>query len=164
MPGITEIIGKGVIPLNIAALADAMANHTYLYVFWYLDQLIQLILLAPLLYGILKRPWTAALYFAVLLSVLWTGWDQTPLNGDALFYYSAAAYLAIQKRKLAEQELCAGRRLAGAGIIAAAVVCLYLAGKIENPFFTVLYRFLMVSGLWLFVREGRLKEPKPWMR
>ena len=84
IPGVTELMGKGEIPFNLTVLADAMVNHTYLYVFWYLYQLILLILLAPVLYGLLKRSWTAAIYFIGLLSLLWIGWDKTPLNGDEI--------------------------------------------------------------------------------
>lgn len=163
IPGVTELMGKGEIPFNLTVLADAMVNHTYLYVFWYLYQLILLILLAPVLYGLLKRSWTAAIYFAGLLGLLWIGWDKTPLNGDALLYYSAAAYLALRNEKPVERGFSARRRLAGVGLMAVAAVCLWLAGRVGNTFFVVLFRLLMVSGLWLFVREDRLKELRPWM-
>lgn len=163
LPGITDLIGKGEIPFHLTAMADAMVNHTYLYVFWYLYQLILLILLAPVIYGLLKRPWTAAVYFAGLTAALWVGWDKTPLNGDALFYYSATAFLAMREEKPAEKEFSPKRRLAGAALMAVGAVSFWLAGRWGKPFFLVPCRFLAAAGLWLAVREDRLREPRPWM-
>ena len=163
LPGIGDLIGKGEIPFHIRAFADAVLNHTYLYAFWYLYQLILLIMLAPLLYGLLKRPWTAAIYFGALLVILWNGWDLTALNGDALFYYSAAAYLGVHKEKLPEKAWSFRGGAAGLGFIGAAVLCYQTAGRTAMTFFVVLYRFFMVSGLWLLIPEKWLKEPREWM-
>ena len=47
LPYISDVIGKGKIPFGLLETVDAILNYTYNYVFWYLYQLILLILLAP---------------------------------------------------------------------------------------------------------------------
>ena len=57
LPYISDVIGKGKIPFGLPETVDAILNYTYNYVFWYLYQLILLILLAPLIYLAVKRVW-----------------------------------------------------------------------------------------------------------
>ena len=54
LPYISDVIGKGKIPFGLLETVDAILNYTYNYVFWYLYQLILLILLAPLIYLAVK--------------------------------------------------------------------------------------------------------------
>lgn len=168
LPGVSGIVGKGAIPFSLPALGDAVVNHTYLYVFWYLRQLLFLIALAPALYGVLKRTWSAGVYLAALLAVLWLDVRLPLVNGDALFYYSAAAWFGIRREQgggpgFVEEAWSKKRRLLGTGLMALALVSLGIYRVLWLPFFAVMYRFAMVAGLWLFVREDRLKSIRPWM-
>lgn len=163
LPVIVDLMGKGVIPFRLEALVDAMIHHTYLYVFWYLSQLMILIALAPVLYGILKRGWSGLVYLSVLLILVWTKQDLPVINEDALFYYSAAGFAALGRRKWAETKWSAGRFLTGLLILLAAAVSFKIAGKTYEPFFTVQYRFLAVTGLWMAVNERWLGKPREWM-
>ena len=163
LPGIGDLMGKGVIPFHLEALADAVIHHTYLYVFWYLYQLIFLIALAPVLYGLLKNIWSGSLYLGILLILLWFKTDLPIINEDALFYYSAAGFAALRSEKWVEQNWSGKRFLAGLMVLMAAAVNFVLAGKTYQPFYTVLYRFLAVMGLWMIVDEGWLGKPRMWM-
>ena len=98
LPYISDVIGKGKIPFGLLETVDAILNYTYNYVFWYLYQLILLILLAPLIYLAVKRVWPGIVFLAILLTGVYLGIDLPFLNLDALFYYSFAAFAAVHKK------------------------------------------------------------------
>lgn len=95
IPAIKQIIGKPPVPLTAGELAEALLYYRYNPVFWYLFQLILLILLAPVLYMLLRHTVSGLLFLCFLIWGLWKGLALPWLNLDALFYYSAAAYLAL---------------------------------------------------------------------
>ena len=164
LPGIGDLMGKGVIPFHLEALADAVIHHTYLYVFWYLYQLIFLIAPGSGFIWTFKNIWSGSLYLGILLILLWFTTDLPIINEDALFYYSAAGFAALRSEKWVEQNWSGKRFLAGLMVLMAAAVNFVLAGKTYQPFYTVLYRFLAVMGLWMIVDEGWLGKPKRmWM-
>ena len=84
LPYISDVIGKGKIPFGLLETVDAILNYTYNYVFWYLYQLILLILLAPLIYLAVKRVWPGIVFLAILLTGVYLGIDLPFLNLDAL--------------------------------------------------------------------------------
>lgn len=55
IPAICQIIGKPPVPLTAGEFLKALLHYGYNPVFWYLFQLILLILLAPVLYVLLKK-------------------------------------------------------------------------------------------------------------
>ena len=163
LPGIGGLMGKGVIPFKLEVLADTVIHHTYLHVFWYLYQLIFLIALAPVLYGILKRAWIGWIYLAVLLVLVGVKQDLPVINEDALFYYSAAGFAALRQEKWMERAWSQRRMAVGILILAAAAGCFFAAEKTSEPFYAVQYRFLAVTGLWLTVKEDKLGQIRQWM-
>lgn len=76
-------------------LYDAILNYTYNHVFWYVHQLIMLTILTPLLYWILKKKLLAALFMIVYVSLIVWGMDFPFVNEDAMMYYFAGAYMAV---------------------------------------------------------------------
>ena len=61
VPALSDVVGKGVVKLSLQAAVEAVVAHTYNNVFWYLYQLIWLVVLAPVLYMLLKRVWSGCL-------------------------------------------------------------------------------------------------------
>ena len=61
IPAVGDVVGKGVVEFSLTAMVDAVVFHTYNNVFWYLYQLLWLVLLAPVLYPLLKRVWSGLL-------------------------------------------------------------------------------------------------------
>lgn len=164
LPLVSRAIGKGVIPFTFDALLDALLNYRYLHTFWYMHQLILLLLLAPLIYLLLKHFWSGLIVLLSLFIVIWTAWDLLPwLNEDALFYYGTGAFLALHGRQL-EQEESAGHRIAGTGMIIMALVNLYLGRKYYSPGATVLGRLFLPLGLWGVIRADVLPLARPWMQ
>lgn len=72
IPAVRDVVGKGVVEFSLASAVDAVIGHTYNNVFWYLYQLLWLVVLAPVLYPLLKRMWSGLL----LLAFFWVlcGW------------------------------------------------------------------------------------------
>ena len=100
IPAICQIIGKPPVPLTAGEFLKALLHYGYNPVFWYLFQLILLILLAPVLYVLLKKNVRGLLFLLFLILCLWKGVSFPWLNLDALFYYSAAAFFALRREQL----------------------------------------------------------------
>ena len=97
IPAVGDVVGKGVVEFSLTAVVDAVVAHTYNNVFWYLYQLLWLVLLAPVLYPLLKRVWSGLLlllFFWILVQVKPDGF---PVNPDAMIYYGSGAMLAHLK-------------------------------------------------------------------
>ncbi len=178
LPWIRDVVGKGVVPFTLSDMVDAVAHYTYNYVFWYLHQLILLILMAPFLYFVLKSLWGRGLFLAFLW---WAVAAKAPLpfvNADALIYYSSAACLAIDARKNQEKgQVEAGFKPKGVGpmicrrpllwglCLMALSPLLYHAG-LRTAFIPcfVLCRLAAVAGLWLAVPGNCLPPEKDFMK
>lgn len=164
LPLISRAMGKGKIAFSFPALLDALLNYRYLHTFWYMHQLLLLLLLAPLLYLLLKHFWSGLIFLMSVFLVIWMAWDVFPLlNEDALFYYSTGAFLALHGRRL-EQEPNFKRRLGSAGMLAAALVNLYLSRKYFHPGMTVFCRLFLPLGLWGLIPPKSLPLARPWMQ
>lgn len=164
LPWMTDVVGKGVIPFNLPSAVDAVINYTYNYVFWYLYQLILLVLLAPVIYGALRNL-VVGIGFQVLIWVLLgVGFQFPRLNLDALAYYSLAAFLAIHGRRIVEAAWNGRRGIVGAGMVAGSVLAFWYGLREAAPVCFVLSRVLAVAGLWLCVPEWVTVEPKQFMK
>lgn len=163
LPWLTDVVGKGTVPLTLSALVDAVLHYSYNYVFWYLYQLILLILLAPALYLLLKRWYVGIGFQLILWGLLLSGAELPQLNLDALIYYSFAAFLGLHGRNFVEAAGSRSRLAAGVFLIVAGAVAYDLALNLASPPLLVLCRLFTVAGLWTAVPGERLPEPKPWM-
>lgn len=168
IPFITDIIGKGKIPLSLTEGVAAILHYSYNYVFWYLYQLILLILLAPLIYLAMKCFWMGAIFLVLLLMGVYLGGRLPFLNLDALFYYSFAAFAAIHCKALVEKGFTRRRLLAGGVLLILGVVSLNtnLPGSSlgERASVTVVFRLLVPLGLWFMVPEEWLFPARDFMK
>ncbi|MBW4845172.1 MULTISPECIES: acyltransferase family protein [Clostridia] len=168
IPVLSDVIGKGVVPFTFTMAAESVLNYTYNYVFWYLNQLIQLILLAPLIYIIVKRKEIGCLFLAGILAAIYMGGMLPFLNLDALFYYSFGAFAAIHGKKIVEGSWNIKYLEAGAAVIMAAFFLHWVdfPGDIKGEMAAsdVCFRLLIPVGLWLLVPERYLIEAKEWMK
>lgn len=157
------VLNRPAMVFSITELWDAILHFSCNPVFWFLYQLILLVLLAPWHYLVLKRKGTGLIY----LALLWYGIDRgialPKLNLDALLYYSTAAFGALHGKKLVEGAWNRKRALAG---------CLLLAGGYLSCFYfyqtyfipaVVLYHVLTGAGFWFLVSESWLGEIRPFM-
>lgn len=164
LPAVSMVMGKDVIPFNLPMLLDATVNYTYNSVFWYLQQLIFLIALAPLIYLLERNIWTSVLYLGTLTWALYMGKAPVPgLNLDALWYYSLGAFAALHARKAAEQAWNHRRAVTGACLMAGALVCQWKLLVAPHVMYILLFRLLMPFGLWLLIPEKPLAQSNPWM-
>ncbi len=162
LPFLERVIGKGQVPFNLSVFVDSILHFRYLYVFWYLKQLILLILLAPVLYWILSNFWRGLIFLGAVFGAVWVAADLPLLNEDALFYYGFGAFTAIQGRQL-EQPWSRRCFWIGVSFAAAGIVNACLTMRWFLPGTTVLYRLLIPAGLWLMVDGERLPAVRPWM-
>ena len=162
--GLRDVVGKGIVPFNIMTAGEAVFHYTYNYVFWYLYQLILLILLAPVIYLMVKRKYRAIAAAALLLFAIHKGFRLIHLNLDALLYYGTAAFFAVQEKKAAEGRWNRKRMEAGAAMAGAGVLCLIMSEDGLRVVFVVLFRLLLPLSLWLMVNEEKLPQTKAWMK
>lgn len=191
LPGISYFMGKEAVPVTAGAVYRAVFHYHYNPVFWYLYQLILLIVLAPVLYLLLKRKLTGMCFLGAVLLALWKKWNFPHLNMDALFYYSFGAFGALHwkslgrmgtewsipehgvlKRVLGETagRICGKLPLA---LFAASLVLfrgvIYIAGRpgsclYMHPLHTVLLRFWGVCLAMFLVRILPLGKAPNWMK
>lgn len=163
VPVLTEVVGRGSILFSLEILTDAVLKYAYNPVFWYLYQLILLILLAPAIYGILYNRWIGAVFLAFLMAGLHYKVRLLPLNLDALFYYSSGAYLALHASEISEAEWSLRRFSAGSAVLVFSVYLHFFLFKEAWVLSTVLYRLLVPVCLWLIINEKRLCSAREWM-
>ena len=93
IPVLSAVAGKGTVTFSLENLADAIINYTYNPVLWYMQQLILLIALAPVVYAVMVNVWAGAAAIAVMLYFLGRATVIPVLNLDALLYFSSGAYM-----------------------------------------------------------------------
>jgi len=164
LPWMTDVVGKGTIPFNLPTAVDAVLNYTYNYVFWYLYQLILLILLTPVIYLLLKQIYPGVIFIVCLWGLLFMGVQLPQLNLDALIYYTIAAFLALHGNKVIEESGGGLKHFIGGILIAAGSAAYYIGLRLAYPPLFVVCRFLLVSGLWLLIAGEWLPDAKDWMQ
>ncbi|MEG0214696.1 MAG: acyltransferase family protein [Hungatella sp.] len=163
LPWVSDVLGKGVIPLDLFTAADAILHYTYNYVFWYLYQLLLLILLAPLLYGVLQHRYVGAIGLIGIALAIALGFHIPQLNLDALFYYAVAAYAALHGKSAVERVW--NKKTGQKGLLLFVVsILLWYFCPIKTAGITVAFRLMVPIALWVMIPEDRLMEAKPWMR
>lgn len=164
LPLVRGIIGKTPADLGLSELASAVLHYTYAPIFWYLYQLILLIVLSPLLYLILKRTCVGMIWLAVVLLSVAVGFDTQTPNTDALFYYSAAAFASLRAKRWAELPFGAFRFGIG-GVLAAIAGCgLFVFMRVNaNVVWLVGFRAAAPAALWFLLPLGRW-ETRAFMR
>lgn len=90
---IRSVVGRDIIPFSVQEIWRAVSQYAYAPIFWYLYQLIFLIIVSPMIYALVKNRavglfWIVGLVFAVHLHL-----DMRHPNTDALLYYSVARIL-----------------------------------------------------------------------
>lgn len=149
IPALSRIIGKSAIAFTWGDFLKAVFLYQYNFVFWFVFQLILLILLTPILYRILGHQESGILFlFAILIymlfftQILW-------LNADALFYFSLGAFFARFHKKAVESKFTWKRLWSGLilFLLARFLYPIYLAKGM--PVLAVLSRSMASAGLWL---------------
>ena len=172
LPVLAEISGKQPVPVSVQEFFLAAFYYKYNPVFWYLFQLIILVALAPALYALLRKNWTGMLFMLALIYGLWKNKGLPLLNLDALFYYSAGAFIALHRDgwgRFAEEKGSLRQGAAGFFILLMLFALLMFLGQPGRalyllPLYTVLLRFLGVCAVTLAVKLLPLGKEKEWMR
>ncbi len=165
LPSIHAIVGKPPVPLGFSEYLDAILHYSYAPVFWYLYQLIILIILSPVIYLLVKNKLAGLFWLAFLAAAVHFHWDTQHPNTDALFYYSAAAWAAVHGKAAVEAAWNRRRALfGGVGFLIAAACFAMMRKPGADVLWTVLYRFFVPVSLWLLLPEKRLFAARPWMK
>jgi hypothetical protein len=165
LPAVRGIVGKEPVPFNAAEVLNAVYSYSYAPIFWYLYQLIFLIMLSPAVYVLVRDKAYGLVYLACLLAAVYFGLDTQHPNTDALLYYSFAAYGAVHGRGFVEGRRGRLQVLTGIEGALLAAVCFLQAGRPgESVLWTVLFRLLLPASLWLLLDGARLPQTKPYMR
>lgn len=165
LPVISQVIGREPVPFNIEEMVHAVCEYRYAPIFWYLYQLIFLILLSPVVYMAVKNKIIGIAYLSALLMAVHLRLDLAHPNTDALFYYSAAAYMAVHGRSVTESHGTYKRLRLVTAIMVLTIFCysrMQTAGA--DVLWTVLYRSFAPVVLWIFLSCIELPEARPWMR
>lgn len=185
IPGLQQLTGKAGVTLSLAGWADAVLHYRYNPVLWYMQQLIFLIALAPLIYGLMSRLYLGAAALLILFLIVGKGALIPVLNLDALLYYSTGLYLALHGRRFVERLMPCFNAQARpeqqrflknptgvsnclVKLAAAALGILFCAGlfigsrRYCSVLLTVLYGILSPMVVW-YALPNYLPEPKAFM-
>jgi hypothetical protein len=172
LPGAAGLVGKEPVPFGLRELFMAVCHYAYNPVFWYMQQLILLILLAPVLFWVLKSSLRGSLLFLFLLWFLWGSRILPILNADALLYYGTGAFTALHRDSwgsFAEKKpdaASAGKQAALLGALCLGVYLMGREGGILNcrSLYIVLLRLFGVAWAGLLIKLAPLPEAKEWMK
>ncbi len=162
LPGISRVVGKGTISIDLDEFTGAILHFKYNPVFWYMFQLILLILLAPVIYLFIKSFAGRIVLFTVLGLLLVLNIYLPFLNTDALFYYSLAGAFAQNKKTRAVCEAEEGDtkwKIISIMAILAAIAFYFLGSLIFSPVCFVICRTLIIIGLWILIPAKALPQP-----
>ena len=95
IPAVHRLIGKPPVPFNGEELLAAVLHYQYAPVFWYLYQLMFLILLSPVLYWIIKKRPRGLVFLAAVMAAVHFHLDTMHPNTAALLYYSFGIFMAV---------------------------------------------------------------------
>ena len=152
-----NVIGKEPVAFDLKELLLAAVYYKYNPVFWYLFQLLLLVILAPFLYMIIRRKRSGLAWLLLLIFALWKNVSIPLLNLDALFYYSASGYAVLFKEKVEGENTPFQKKIWFAVLIFSWLI-LWLFGRPGKflhftPVHTVLIRFLGVLVLYSILKE-----------
>jgi len=165
LPAVRTIVGREPVLFTAAGVLEAVLHYSYAPVFWYLYQLIFLILLSPIIYFFVKNKITGILFLSALFLAVHLGLDTQKPNTDALAYYAFAAYMALHCKGISEGAWSARRVLAAAAGLTAAGICSMRMGEPGvSVIWTVFYRLLIPVSVWALLDGERLPKTRPWMR
>ena len=88
IPGLQTIANRTDLVITTSGAWRAITKYTFNPVFWFMYQIILLVLLAPVLYLFLKNIWTGAAFLLGAAGGTFQGGGAAGLNLDALIYYS----------------------------------------------------------------------------
>lgn len=165
LPFVQQVVGKEPIPFHMEEILRAVLKYSYAPIFWYLFQLILLLALAPLIYVFVKNRIVGVLYLTVLLAMIVIRFDTGYPNMDALFYFSFAAYMAVNHRDWLERKGDGDRAIFGVVMLIPAVYS-YGMMKISGAsvLWTIAYRLLVPAALWMMTSSVELPQTRSWMR
>ena len=160
------LAGQGAVPVNLPTILRAVFLFQYNPVFWFMYQLILLVILAPAIRFFLSTWWSSVLYAAFLIYVFIT-WPVLPLvNQDALIYYSIGAFWAVWGKSFAEKPRSGKRILAG--VLGVLFFVFFYLGQVKTGSVQLLVASLAIlpQAVWLLLPEdiGTLIRKSPWMR
>ena len=154
---VKNIIGKEPVAFDLKELFLAAVYYKYNPVFWYLFQLVLLVLLAPFLYVIICRKCSGFLWLLLLVFALWRNVSLPFLNLDALFYYSAAGYAVLFRTKV-EEENTPFEKKVWFGILIICWIILWFLGRPGAPLHFLAVYFVLMRFLGVLIFYSILKE------
>ncbi len=179
-------VASGQAAFSMAAFSNAAASYTYNPTFWYVWQLILLVLLAPLFYLLLKNQAVSVLFLIISAFFVYMQFDLPYINEDAVFYYFAGAYFGRFGQNFFETErllpsvthailfLALALFFAGTGRLGMQGLGSGLRAAIGGKQFggaagtvvlsTVLRRISMLLSFWFFLPAGHLPPAREYMK
>lgn len=170
VPGLALIAGKGEVTFSLENLADAIIHYTYNPVLWYMQQLILLIALAPVIYAIMSKQLLGGAAIALLLYLLGKATVIPVLNLDALLYFSVGAFAALHGSEIVEmrdRDEMRWRIIKALAAFGGLLLCIWLFWTTHrdiNFLTAVLYGIMAPVTIWIALPSGGLPDPVPWMR
>lgn len=164
LPFLSRISDVDGVVISASELWSAIVNYSYNPVFWYLFQLILLIVSAPFLYAFLHQRILGLLFLGAAWMAVALQIQIGLLNADALVYYATAAYAALHARNLVETAFGKKGLLLGVACVVISILPQLLFPFFLFPVPVVLLRLGVPTGLWMIGKEVPVPKVRGWMK
>lgn len=170
IPGLCEIVNRPDLQFSGKEMIEALLFYDYNPVFWFMYQLILLVVLAPGIYWCMRRRRGGQIFLIAVMAGIFFHFSLPRISGaptlnlDALFYYGMGAFAALHGKNYVEAGWTKRRCLIG-------VIFVWAGIRAGVPYHTkafipgiVVEYSMAIVGLWLMVNEEWLPIQRPWMK
>ena len=172
---IRSVVGRDIIPFSVQEIWRAVSQYAYAPIFWYLYQLIFLIIVSPLIYALVKNRaigllWIVGLVFAVHRR----GLVERSMEEEAAGWKEDHG---TKEKKAAPEDKDGNtasvipdhvRRRCFAEGLAGVMISVFCYRRMMAPeaavLWTCFYRMAVPMTCWAFACGVRLPKIRPWMR
>lgn len=159
-----------VIPIDAKTLFDAVFFHQYNGVYWFMYQLILLIVISPIIYFVMRGRYSCFVPIALVIIYYWIETIpacENALRVDSLIYWVIGAYLGIRKK----ERIYSKSKYVGVYVILSVlfVFLRFCLEFMEQPIKISIYckeilLIINVIAVWFAFDLFEIKNVYPWMK
>lgn len=163
IPILSGMMNNGdIIEITIGNVLNGIFLHKYYFVFWYLQDLIVLVIATPIILLILKNKYIAIIEIAIVSVFSYLDITFYIINSSSVLFFSIGAFLAVYNRDFFETR---GEK----GYLWVIVFgCISVIRYFEIPIITKICYFVSPIIMWkamdFFLKEDLLKQKVSWFK
>lgn len=164
IPAIQARLERPPAALSVGEFWRAAFSYQYNSVFWFLYQLILLVLLAPAIYVLLRNKLSGFATLGVVFTLLMLRIDLPLLNMDALMYYLIGSILALHWEDVVRKQQSRAMAVPALLWLFLSFGIHLLSEKMQSVQLLLIYRMTFPPGIWFLLASLPLPRAGGWMK